>query len=348
MGWRGIGGRQDCEAAIEDTWGAYGTRAIASREVFSLLPRLRREKGLKVGETLSRLEGETEYGIRVDPRRRLARLVGANAVKLGIALQCPWCGQRSWFPLPEVSYTLDCPKCSQTYDFPAASPPPDPWRYRASGPLALPGHARGAYCVLLTLGFFLGPGQLRGKASACWSFTATGKGGQTVEADLGMLWESERFVDRGILVVFGECKTLNDFDAIDFRRMRRIARAFPGAVLVFSTLKSELSAPERRAIASIAEAGRVPWREDHPRNPVLVLTEAELFGTFDPWRTWQQLGGQWAEFGDRPPITHTLIDLCYATQELYLGMSSRGEWSKEYWAKRRQRTKGRQRSPKER
>jgi hypothetical protein len=71
-------------------------------------------------------------------------------------------------------------------------------------------------------------------------------------------------------VIVGECKTYGEFKEKDFARMRYLAETFPGAILVFSTLRKSLNANEVTEITRIAKAGREHWKADRPINPVLI------------------------------------------------------------------------------
>jgi hypothetical protein len=132
--------------------------------------------------------------------------------------------------------------------------------------------------------------------------------------------------------LFGECKTYGQFEAKDFIRMRRIAKAFPGAVLVFSTLRKALRAKEVDGIARVAKAGRKYWKPDHPLNPVLVLTGTELLHWTGPPYCWE------APVRDKFQHTSGLLGLCDATQQIYLKLPPwQAEWHKKWEEKRLRR-----------
>lgn len=54
--------------------------------------------------------------------------------------------------------------------------------------------------------------------------------------------------------------------------MRKLAEKFPGAFLVFATLKDELSDAEKAEIGQLATWGRERLPDRRPRAPVIVLT----------------------------------------------------------------------------
>ncbi|MEX3930024.1 hypothetical protein AB4Y36_39545 [Paraburkholderia sp. BR10936] len=60
--------------------------------------------------------------------------------------------------------------------------------------------------------------------------------------------------------------------------MRELAEMFPGAILVFSTLRDALTAKEIASIGKLAKFGRRHWKAERSINPVLILTGTELLG----------------------------------------------------------------------
>jgi hypothetical protein len=108
--------------------------------------------------------------------------------------------------------------------------------------------------------------------------------------------------------------------------MLLLAAEFPGAVLVFSTLRKSLTEKEKRILKRVANRGRRYWKADRPYNPVLVLTGNELFADDNPRRAWEEMGGVHASharaWGDRPE----LVALADDTQQIYLEMKSWHQW----------------------
>jgi hypothetical protein len=97
--------------------------------------------------------------------------------------------------------------------------------------------------------------------------------------------------------------------------MRSIARAFPGAVLAFCTLRHALEPDEVRAISKIVRTGMKHWKTDRPLNPVLVLTGNELFSLHEPPYCWDGVAvPDWVKH------PRSLLEICNATQALYLGL----------------------------
>ena len=137
----------------------------------------------------------------------------------------------------------------------------------------MPQHGYGSYTVLLALRFFAKT--LNGATTPLLSFTAK-KGAIGIEADLALFYQEFRHEVRKTDAIFVECKSSNDFTRADANRMSVLADQFPGAVLVFATLKKSLSKKEQRVLRPAANRGRRRWKTEHPYNPVLILTCAEL------------------------------------------------------------------------
>jgi hypothetical protein len=163
------------------------------------------------------------------------------------------------------------------------------------------------------------------------SFKADAPQKGPLEADFAMLWEESVYGEEKEGVLFGECKTYGEFEKKDFDRMRFLAKTFPGAVLVFSTIRKSLTAAEVSKITQIAKAGRKHWKADRPINPVLILTGTELLNWQGPPYCWDD--------ARQKQFQHLagLLAVCNASQQIYLGLPS---WETEWhgaWEKKRER-----------
>ena len=82
--------------------------------------------------------------------------------------------------------------------------------------------------------------------------------------------------------MFGEAKSFGKevFKQDDVDNMKLLAESFPGSILVFATMKEELSEEEIDRIRKLAYWGRGYDKERRQtRAPVIVLTGTELFST---------------------------------------------------------------------
>jgi hypothetical protein len=100
-----------------------------------------------------------------------------------------------------------------------------------------------------------------------------------------------------------------------------------------------LSRKEVSAIARIAKAGRKYWKADHPINPVLILNGTELLNWQGPPYCWEE------SLPKKFDRSHGLVELCNATQQIYLNLPSwHAEWRKK-WEERRRRREAEQKPP---
>ncbi len=279
------------------------------------------ERDLEVGEVKSRLRRELLEGRLHDS------LVTMGAFKMGLRVRCTECHRQSWFPLESVRDTFTCPKCLTT--FPAIGNLGDSkWCYKTAGPFSVPRYAEGAYAVLLSLQLF-GDHKLRLRATPVMSFAAEAPGKKELEADFAMFWQQTIFGEETNGLLFGECKSYGQFEKKDYDRMRYLGRMFPGAVLVFSTLRKALSPTEIVEIGKITKAGRKYWKAERPLNAVLIVTGTELFGDVAPPYCWDD------PIKKRFEHVHGLFDLCDATQQIYLNLPSwRTEWHEQFERRR--------------
>jgi hypothetical protein len=103
--------------------------------------------------------------------------------------------------------------------------------------------------------------------------------------------------------------------------MRYLAKVFPGAVLVFSTLRKSLTPQEVASITRIAKTGRKYWKPERPVNPVLILTGTELLHHSRPPYCWED------KVQKKFERTWGLMSLSNVTQQIYLNLPSwHDEW----------------------
>lgn len=282
-----------------------------------------------------------------DARRaqaHLQHLTDAGVLRLGLRLSCPTCHQSNWFALGDISEEVQCERCLSRFAFPAADPPQDAWYYRTHGPFSIGEFAQGSYVVALALRFLTAT--LHAQTTWVPGLKMTPKSGKECEADFAMWWRRATFRDVGPQLIFGECKTFGAFGQKDKIRANRLAAQFPGATLVFATLREELSTDEVRWISTLARRGRRRLRAERWRNPVIVLSKHELVSEFGPPHCWEDAGGKYAEFAPRFRHIVDLNELSDATQQLHLGMESYAAWHEKDMEKltRRLQRSGAQRS----
>ena len=284
--------------------------------------KIHQERELPVGEVKKKLGGSTRNNNLHD------YLIEKGIFKIGLQVQCPQCSRNSWFALENVRDVLSCPKCLNGFSA-IGNIDKAKWSYKTAGPFSVHGHAEGAYTVLLTLDFF---NEAKMHAfigiTPALSFTAE-SANKKIEADLGAFWKESSFGEIKEGVFFGECKTYNLFQKKDFDRMRFLAKTFPGAILVFSTLRKSLETKEISSLKRIAKAGRKHWKAERTINPVLILTGKELFSRDGPPYCWEE------SIQHKYRNTRGILDICDATQQIYLNLPSlETEWHEKLQKKR--------------
>src|SRR6185436_4548573 len=94
-----------------------------------------------------------------------------------------------------------------------------------------------------------------------FSFNAS-KGDKQIEADFGLFWQDSSRGEIQSGVAFGECKSYNLFEKKDFLRMKELAKQFPGAILIFATLRKELTPTEIKELTKLTKDGRRLWKAE--------------------------------------------------------------------------------------
>jgi hypothetical protein len=117
--------------------------------------------------------------------------------------------------------------------------------------------------------------------------------------------------------------------------MAEFISAFPGAVMVFATLRKSLTAKEQRLLRPLVNRGRKYWKSGRPYNPVLILTGNELLADRGPRHEWEKLGDEFKRHARSWGDQRELVSLADATQQIYLGMQPWHSWLNERYKRRR-------------
>ena len=302
---------------IRQLGGRSATEILATKGIIQLLGEMnsRDEKSMLERTLRGEMQKIANRTVNTGTAERiLQQLIKSKVFQLGMEIQCPVCTQSSWYSVKMADYQLQCPKCLEKIYFPPESKEVK-WSYRTLGPFSLPKQAHGAYTVLLTLRFFSTPRLLDGATTPLMSFTARKGRMKELEADLALFFQVSKFERFKTQAIFAECKTFNDFGKKDTHRMRQLGEAFPGAMLVFATLKECLSQKEKNILQPLVMRSRKNWKADRPFNPVMILTGKELF-----------LESVWDSHLKNTMWQEDLLELCDDTQRINLGMVSRYQW----------------------
>ncbi len=301
---------------IRQLGGINGTWTLAKKGIIQLLEEMNSGDGKSISEadlhgTIARIANQTDS-------KRMGRiifreLIEKKAFQFGLEIQCPVCTKHSWYSVKNADYELQCSECLAEFTFPPISKDVK-WSYRTLGPFSSTNQADGAYTVLLTLRFFSDFSPFDSATTPLMSFKAKRKETE-LEADLALFFQASRFRDSKTQLIFAECKTFNDFGKKDTHRMRQLGEAFPGAVIVFATLKECLSQKEKDILQPLVMRSRKNWKANRPFNPVMILTGKELF-----------LESVWDSHLEGTLRREDLLELCDATQRINMGMRSRYQW----------------------
>ena len=340
---------------IQTLGGFWGVAKIAKAGTVKLLNEMSRKpltRSVHYAEFRQKIKDAV--GKNIWRYKEFETLVERNAVELGLELKCGKCGSWGWHSIKQLDYSVTCDLCLQKFAFPITNPGDSQyckWAYRVIGPFALPDYAKGGYASALGIRFFSDVIGRANRVDVTWSAgqeltLATGK---KIEADF-ILWYQRKQMfgtDYPTEIVFGETKSFGKdvFKDEDVTKMKTLGEAFPGAVLVFATMREakELSKEEIGRIRKLAEWGREYDKEkDQTRAPVIMLTGTELF--IDPpiEHEWKEKGGKHAQLITPAYISVSLDNLrilADLTQQLYLDMPSYHSWMEVKWKRRAARRK---------
>ena len=341
------------QQVIQTLGGFWGVSSVAHKGIINLLEGMARKP---ITRSAHQHEFENKVSLVVKDgiwrSKVLETLVERKAVELGYELKCSKCGSWSWYALNQLNATMNCDLCLQQFSFPLIKPSDSKhakWAYRVVGPFALPDYARGGYAAALAIRFFASVIGRMDRAETTWSpgQELTLPSGDKVEADF-LLWYQRKHMfgtDHPTQIIFGEAKSFgkNAFKEEDVGRMKLLAQQFPGATLVFATLKEadELSKDEIKRLSKLAEWGREYDKEKRQtRAPVIALTGTELFTPHYLDQVWKEKGGKHEQLIEHASVQlDNLKTLADFTQQLYLGMPSYFSWRDAKWKARDDRRK---------
>lgn len=320
---------------LKQLGGTFGTSWLAHRGLITLLGDLETEVGMPRQALIGKLNQVIKSDrLHFHAERFLERLLEANAVRLGVKVQCPVCTRHNWYELDTISYELHCRFCLSNFSPPLKSPRTIEWTYRAHGPFAT-SSAQGSFTVLLTLRF-LGRDHMDQGITPLFSYKAE-KDGRMLEADLTCLYKASTWREAKTDVVHAECKSFSGFDKKDLVRMKDMSNAFPGSALIFATLKDSLGKQDIKMIQPFVLAERKKRLRLKIYSPVIILTGTELFSSHGFLDGWKGKGGLYDRLSERSHELSDLSKLADATQQLYLHFPDYYDWSEAEWKKRKMR-----------
>ena len=288
---------------IIKTLGRFGVRAIANPKIIAMFDELTRQTIAPSAHHL-RFKNQIANATKGDiwGGGTFEALVNGNAAKLGLELKCSKCSSWNWYELKQLDYSMRCSLCLQEFGFPVLDPSLSDhsrWAYRLVGPFVLPDYASGGYGAALSIRFFSEVIGGHDHAGVTWSTGQLLKlsSAKSVEADFVLWYQRKQMFgcDHPTDLVFGEAKSFgrDTFKVDDVDRMKLLAEAFPGSVIVFSMKQAgDLSREEINRISRFALWGRERMSDRRgSRAPVLLLTGNELFARFSLQEAWKKVGG---------------------------------------------------------
>ena len=344
------GGRAT-QQIIQTLGGFWGVGKIANAGTIQLLNEMSQKpltRSVHYAEFRQKIKDAVGKGIW--RYKEFETLVERNAVELGLELKCAKCGSWGWHSIKQLDYSLTCDLCLQRFNFPITNPGRSQyckWAYRVIGPFALPDYAKGGYASALAIRIFSDVIGKMDRVGVTWSAgqELTLSTRKKIESDF-ILWYQRKQMfgtDYPTEIVFGETKSFGKdaFKDENINNAKLLAQTFPGAVLVFATMKEsdDISKEEITRLKKLAEWGREYDKEkDQARAPVIVLTGTELFTPHSIEDSWKEKGGKHAQLISTAYVSTRLDNLriiADLTQQLYLGMPSYSAWLEVKWKRRR-------------
>lgn len=321
---------------IESLGGLWGAHMVADVDTLRLLNNMATQevtKGAGNEATKRQFEGRTVLAGRwksliskrsksFGPTLTLEAFAKQGILKLGLGLECPNCTHNNWYGLDQVDYDVVCERCLKQFRFPQGSTSAR-WKYRVTGPFSVPNYAEGAYAVALTLSMF------KKKLSTGFNTEMTFATGLNLkhrnfnrEVDFAFWYgESGSWGQRKEpRFVVGEAKSFakEAITARDIESLQLVGKTLPGTVLVVSVLKTQFSETERGLLTKLARWG---WGHDngHPRAPLILLTEVELFAKLRVRQAWEDADAPYPRDANFD-IFNDLTEFAFATQKIHLGL----------------------------
>ena len=276
-----------------------------------------------------------------EPTLEIKAFVEVKALRLGLAIRCPYCKFKTWYGVGQMKERLTCERCLQEHDFPQGTLNfrNTPWHYRVTGPFSVPNYARGAYASVLALRC-LATGLEGHSTSISYSSSLNLQiDGQPREIDFACWYTREHAFRRreDAIFVVGESKSFADeaIDKRDIETLKAIAQKLPATVLVMAVLKGELSRSDKALLCPLALWGREHLADGRWRAPVIVLTGKELFAPHYVQREWCKSGGLREELATPAYVRmENLTTLADLTQQVYLDLPDYNTWLKDRYARR--------------
>ncbi len=165
-----------------------------------------------------------------DLREEVSSMLVSNILLLGLIPRCPRCGYRIWYPISEISQTISCEGCNNTYSMDAEQT----WFYRLNSLVRDAVSQHGIIPVLLILG------QLMNRFNGSFMFFPSANL-FTKPINSNSDPELDQEVDLLCLqngkFIIGEIKqSVKSFQPLDFEKMEKLAKLIKPDKIIFSSI----------------------------------------------------------------------------------------------------------------
>lgn len=297
---------------LRNIGGIYGIHLFANPGILPVLSLFDNGKTVKSLTLFTELNKHKSHFRFLNHNQIIDNLIKKRIIQFGVELQCPTCDQHCFYNLSEFKEQVTCSICSNSFFIPSNNPNNIKWAYKGIGPFSRNNRSDGIVSVLLTMRFFriaLDTDSI----TPILNFEILKNENVVNEVDFATFYQKFRFSTPDLF--YCECKTEKDFEQKDVDRMESLAKMFPKSILVFATLKIQLSENEQSMLAAFARKFR-KGMGSRPINPVLILTGNELFSRLGYDGQFKHLIIPHAQLEDE--IGH----LCDVTTQHYLGLPS--------------------------
>lgn len=314
---------------LENIGGVSRLEVLAEPKLLELINKTVIGNGYIVGSELrnilKKIKGRNDSILSISAEGTIYRLLEANALELGLEIECPTCTRTSWFAANSLDKKLTCPKCLDSFSFPSFEPDKETkWAYRFIGPFSLKDYAQGSYSVLLTLHFF--SEVLNLKTTPAFNFDVMKGNDQDYEIDLGFLTKDRLTMAKETIPVFCECKSFkHGIEKKDVINTLKICAKFPYSIAVFAVLKDSLTNKEKALLNQKVNNNYKLKAKGKPYTDIMILTSREIFtqqSIEDSWKKGTQLHKQYAD----KIHWFSLEELAEITRKVYLGSPDFHEW----------------------
>ncbi len=299
---------------LKNIGGIYGTNFFANPAIIPVLSLFENGKIVKQKSLFGEISKQRKHFRQRNLKDVVAHLLDKNIIQFGVELQCTYCNQHSFYELKEFQETVKCTICQTRFSPPLHDPENINWAYRGIGTFSRNNKSEGIISVLLTLRFFR-IAMRTSSITPILNFEIVKEDKVINEVDFAVFLNKFKSGFSAPDLFFCECKTEIDFAKKDVDRMEKLARLFPSSILVFATLKNQLSESEKIIISALAKKFRIGLGS-RPLNPILILTGNELLSWLIYDQKIKHLIIPHQQFSDE--IGH----LCDVTNQYYLGLPS--------------------------